>query len=115
MTTRPLHMLALLVVAWLAIIGLSRPAMAAPHLAAQLVAENPAPSPGSTTTLAIALAPEPGPSLFDALSPWPGLDHHLLDITDRGALDAAVHQARAAIGRAHGLGGLSATVDWPLP
>ena len=28
---------------------------------------------------------------------------------------AAVHQARAAIGRAHGLGGLSATVDWPLP
>ncbi len=60
MTTRPLHMLALLVVAWLAITGLSRPAMAAPHLAAQLVAENPAPSPGSTTTLAIALAPEPG-------------------------------------------------------
>lgn len=28
---------------------------------------------------------------------------------------AAVHRARAAIGRAHGLGGLSATVDWPLP
>lgn len=28
---------------------------------------------------------------------------------------AAVHQARATIGRAHGLGGLSATVDWPLP
>lgn len=28
---------------------------------------------------------------------------------------AAVLQARATIGRAHGLGGLSATVDWPLP
>lgn len=27
---------------------------------------------------------------------------------------AAVHQARAAIGRANGLGGLSATVDWPV-
>ena len=28
---------------------------------------------------------------------------------------AAVHRAQAAIGRANGLGGLSATVDWPLP
>ncbi|OYT99040.1 MAG: two-component sensor histidine kinase [Burkholderiales bacterium PBB1] len=28
---------------------------------------------------------------------------------------AAVHRAKAAIGRANGLGGLSATVDWPLP
>jgi two-component system sensor histidine kinase QseC len=27
---------------------------------------------------------------------------------------AAVHQAHAAIGRANGLGGLSATVDWPV-
>jgi CDP-glucose 4,6-dehydratase len=59
----------------------------------------------------IALAPEPGPSLFEALSPWPGLDHHLLDITDGGALEAAVRRirpelvfhlaAQALVGRSH--------------
>ena len=59
----------------------------------------------------IALAPEPGPSLFALLSPWDGLDHQELDITDAAALRATVHRlqpevvfhlaAQALVGRSH--------------
>lgn len=42
------------------------------------------------TVRAVALAPETSPSLYDALSPWPGADHHVVDIRDRDALAAQV-------------------------
>lgn len=59
----------------------------------------------------IALAPEPGPSLFAALSPWNGLVHHEIDITDGPTFQAAVRASRpevvfhlaaqALVGRSH--------------
>jgi CDP-glucose 4,6-dehydratase len=59
----------------------------------------------------IALPPEPGPSMFAALAPWPGLDHHEIDLADRAALAAALRASRpevvfhlaaqAIVGRSH--------------
>lgn len=59
----------------------------------------------------LALPPEPGPSFFQALSPWHGLDHHQVDITDPAAFRATLRTCRpevvfhlaaqALVGRSH--------------
>jgi CDP-glucose 4,6-dehydratase len=45
----------------------------------------------------IALAPEPGPSLFAALAPWPGLDHRELDLRAGDRLAAALRELRPEV------------------
>jgi CDP-glucose 4,6-dehydratase len=45
----------------------------------------------------IALAPEPGPSLYALLAPWSRLDHREIDVRDRAGLAAAVRETRPEI------------------